>query len=282
MVELTEREYRQISRLVLDHTGILLANEKQALIVSRLNKLLRRLRMDSFSEYLAHVRADESGRALSELVDRISTNFSYFYRESEHFEFFGRTALRELVERAELRSREGGSRDGKRLKIWVAGCATGEEAYLLAMLLNEHFGSRIAEWDARVLATDISHGALAVAAEGRFPANKLSRLPATYRKRYFKTTSSGDWSVAGELRSLVLFRRLNLVREDYPFQGRFDAIFCRNVMIYFDRPVRSALIRRFHECTHPGAYLFIGQSESLGRATSFLRVRPSVYKREDD
>lgn len=276
LVELSDREFHLLSSLIYEKAGITLGDNKRSLMVGRLNKVLHQGGFESFSQYYEHVVADTSGQALNTLIEKISTNHTYFWRENDHFEWFLKTVLPEIAGRL----KQGGSRD---LRIWCAGCSTGEEPYTLAMLLHEFFGREIGSWETGILATDISDRVLIRCREGLYPAENVSKLPAGMKQNYFEKVDADTLKVSERVKKLVLFRKLNLMREDFPFRGKFSSIFCRNVMIYFDRPTREALVNRFYRFTEPGGYLFIGHSESLGRSNCpFRYIRPAVYRKEPE
>lgn len=274
VIRLSDREFRLLSDLVYTKTGIILGEQKRSLIVGRLNKEVRRIGFESFAEYYDHVIGDRSGQALNTLIERISTNHTFFWRENDHYTFFRETVLPEVVETL----RRSGSRD---LRIWCAGCSSGEEPYTLAMLLHDYLGPELAKWDAGILATDISSRVLEIALRGVYRSENVEKLPPALRNAGMERVEDDGWRVRESIRKLVLFRKLNLMRESYPFRGRFNLIFCRNVMIYFDTPTRKALVERFHRYTEPGGYLFIGHSESLGRSNCpYTYLRPAVYRKE--
>jgi chemotaxis protein methyltransferase CheR len=270
---MSEEEYKKIRDLVYRSFGINLTDQKRALIVGRLNKVLRELDFSTFSEYYDYVTGDQSGKALSTLVDRISTNHTFFWRESDHFEYFSDVTMPEIIKRAEQH------RDFD-LRIWIAGCSSGEESYLVSMLIREALGSQIGRWKVGVLATDISVPALEKAMRGVYTAENVAHLPAGLRNRYMRKLSDGSFEVLDEIKRMVTHRRLNLMRTDLPFKKTFQCVFCRNVMIYFDRPTRDALVERMHKYMDPDSYLFIGHSETLGRNNSlFEYVKPALYRR---
>ena len=272
-MDITDHEFERITELIHSQFGIKLSAEKRSLVMGRLRKVLINKGFDDFSQYLDYLRTDGSSDALSELVDKISTNHTFFFRESGHFEFFAKEVLPTLT--ASLRAE--GSKD---LRIWCAGCATGEEPYTLVMLLREFFGLEYAEWRGSILATDISSRALEKAKIGVYPEDRLKELPAVLRNKYFSKAGPDDWKVKDDVRSDVTFRRFNLMNEAFPFRKPFHAIFCRNVMIYFDAQTRDALVRRFQACAADGAYFFIGHSETLGRNNQlFTYIQPAVYRR---
>ncbi|MDD3119606.1 MAG: hypothetical protein PHQ27_10530 [Victivallales bacterium] len=272
-MEITDRQFRRISKLIYERAGINLTEGKKTLVQGRLSKVLHRMGCDSFDEYLDIVERDRSHQSLTELIDRIATNHTYFWRENGHFDYFSREVLPEIVQH----KRERGEND---LRIWCAGCSFGDEAYTLMMLMMEYFGDSYRNWTAGLLATDISSDALSRAIQGVYSADRLRELPRYLLLRYFRKNGDGSYQVAEAVRNEIVFRRFNLMREIFPFRQPFDVIFCRNVMIYFDKPTRDALVRRFAGFTVPGGYLFIGHSESIGRNNAAWEyVRPAVYRR---
>ncbi len=269
ILELTEKEVQLISRLVYEKFGIHVTYKKKALVGGRLHSLVRQNGWASFSEYYDEVMNDESGRELLQLVDRISTNHSYFFREADHFDVLTQRILPDLIDRFG---------DERKLRIWCAGCASGEEPYTLAMVLDDFFGTEYSAWDIKILATDISSTSLAKALDGVYPETKFAGLPARYQK-YIVRQNAEHVEVSPRIRNRVLFKALNLMRDSYPFHGTFDIVFCRNVMIYFDLETRGRLLAKFHRYMTPGGYLFIGHSETLGRNTElFSYVKPTVYR----
>ncbi len=276
LLELTDQEYRQISDLVYQKFGISLGNKKQALIKGRLQKVIRQFGFSSFGDFFDYVLKDRSGKALSILIDRLSTNHTYFYRENGHYQFLMKQVLPELEEKLKA-NRELG------VRFWSAGCSSGEEAYTLAFILLDYFGKEHSRWKLGVLGTDISEQMLLKARQGIYSAENVFRLPEQWKRKYFRQLPSGQWQVVEEVRKMVLFRRLNLMRSTFPFKRKFQVIFCRNVMIYFDRPTREQLIARFYHYLAEGGYLFIGHSESIGRDNPyFTYVRPAVYRRKGE
>ncbi|HKP96753.1 MAG TPA: CheR family methyltransferase [Fibrobacteria bacterium] len=269
---ISEEDFARIRDLLHAGFGIKLANEKRALVVGRLRKLLLERGGISFGEYYRQITSDETGTELSELINRLSTNHTFFNRENDHFAFFRDTAMREAAERARRQGR-------KDLRVWCAASSTGEEPYMLAMMMREAMGSDFRHWEMGLLATDISARALAVARRGLYSPERMADLPGELRKKYFHPRGP-DFEAANFLREDITYRRLNLINPEYPFKRRFACIFCRNVMIYFDQPTKEAVVARMARHLEPGGYLFIGHSESLGRQTpDYDYVRPAVYRR---
>ena len=257
-VALGAAEFREIGALVRDVAGIQLPAGKEGLVRARLAKRLRAHGVSSYGEYLELVR-DPSGGELAEMVDVLTTNKTDFFRESAHFDVLARDVLPPLGTAP--------------VRIWSAGCATGEEPYTLAMVLRE-----AGRHDAKILATDISRRVLAHAKAGVYADAAVRPVPDALRTRHFARTERG-WEAGAGLKSLVTFARLNLMAR-WPMRGPFHAIFCRNVMIYFDRDTQQALVARFRELLAPGGYLFVGHSESLTALRhDFTYVLPAVYRR---
>jgi chemotaxis protein methyltransferase CheR len=272
-ITLKKEEFNLIRELVYKMLGIKLSTSKNILVLNRLQKILTELNFDNFTDYYQYVINEPSGNALSRLIERITTNHTYFYRECEHFNFLEKNVLPEIINR---------SPNGKRreIRIWIAGCATGEEAYTVSMVLKEFILNEKKEFDFHILATDISRRAILIAKNGEYPLEKISELPFYFQKYYLLKDNNGMCSIKNEIKSPVVFRLLNLNRESFPFQGKFDIIFCRNVMIYFGEESKNRLIEQFHKYTKYGGYLFIGHAESLSRRTCpFSYIKPSVYKK---
>ncbi|MEE9553452.1 MAG: protein-glutamate O-methyltransferase CheR [candidate division Zixibacteria bacterium] len=273
LIKLSSSEYKLISGLVYDKFGINLGEQKRSLIVGRLNKVLKQYGLKSFKEYHDYVLRDSTGEALTTLIDRISTNHTFFYRENDHFEYFSKTVIPGVISNLKRKNR----RD---IRIWCAGCSSGEESYTIAMLLLEHLGNELKLWDVGVLATDISTLALEKAINGVYYDENVSKLPKGLKNKYLKLRPDGTWAVSDRVKSLVLHRKLNLMGDRYPFKKKFQSIFCRNVMIYFDKPTRKDLVKRFNNYMEDPGYLFIGHSETLGRENSdFTYIQPALYRK---
>lgn len=270
---ISDQEYQKISKLVYDRFGINLGEKKRALVSGRLYKLLRQNRFTSFAQYYDYLLKDQSGEALSTFIDRISTNHTYFNREPVHFEFFVKKLLPEVCSVPQYQQE-------KEIRIWSAGCSSGEEPYNLAMLVDDYFSRQPVKWNYKILATDISLNVLSKAEAGLYSDENVSHLPETLRRKYLLKQPNGMWQVKPEIKNKVLFRRLNLMRSAFPFKRLFHTIFCRNVMIYFDEPTRKNLVAKFHRHLIPDGYLFIGHSESLGRNNPhFQFVQPAIYRK---
>jgi chemotaxis protein methyltransferase CheR len=268
-------DYRRLCELVRTRYGIHLTDATKPSIERRLQHHLDAKDFAALGAHLDHALADSSATTLDALASLVSTNHTSFYREPAHFDYLRTEALPEL----ERRLRRAKSND---LRIWCAAAATGEEAYSLLITLLEYFGNRYHRLHAGVLATDISTSALAHAASGVYTEQQVDLVPPHLRQRYFRPVGDGCYALLPQLRGDVLFRKLNLTSDPYPFKQRFHIIFCRNVMIYFDRATRERLVQQLWRFTAPGGYLFLGHAESIDRENcGFQYLRPAVYRRPE-
>ncbi|MDR1534179.1 MAG: protein-glutamate O-methyltransferase CheR [Planctomycetota bacterium] len=266
-------EFRELAALIYDNFGISLDESKRTMLAGRTWPMLDRYSFAGHRELVDAIHADATGGLLSELVNRISTNYTSFYREDSHFNLLLDKALPELTRR----KTELGDFD---LRVWCAGCATGEEAYTLLFCLQKFFHDKYGIWKAGVLATDISAEALAKAARGLYSRQQLKPVPPEVLLRCFDQVDDDSFEVKKQYRQEITFRRLNLVSENYPFQQPFDIIFCRNVMIYFTHSLRVQLFANMLKWLRPEGYFFVGHTESLtGSQEGFDHVAPAVYMR---
>lgn len=268
-IALRDEDFNFISAFVFERCGIVLGANKRQLVYGRLLRRLRELGLGSFSEYVARLRAQPDDE-LDPLASAISTNVTSFFRENHHFEFLAQEMLPALAGDAK-----------PRIRIWSAGCSSGEEPYSIAMVVAEVLGNR-AQSIARVLATDLSVRALGVAKQGTYPLDRLQGISEQRRKRWFlsgRGGNDGQAMIVQEVRDLVQFKQLNLLH-DWPIKGPLDAIFCRNVVIYFDNPTKQRLFARYAQLLAPGGYLFLGHSESLhGMSDAFDLVGRTIYRK---
>ena len=270
---LKESEFDQIAGLVYNQFCIHLTAQKRTLVEGRLAKRLRDLNLNSYTDYMEFVRLDGSGQELTEFVNRITTNHSFFYREKTHFEFLAKIILPEVRKNA-------GALSAFPLRIWSAGCSTGDEVYTVAMIIREFFGPALARIDCGLLATDISQAALKEAQAAIYSEARLRELPPRYTSSWFSKVGADQFALAADIRNMVMFKRLNLMVDDFPFHGQFDVVFCRNVMIYFDQAKRNQVINNIYRFVKPGGFLFIGHSESLQRDNCpFDYVSPAIYRK---
>lgn len=270
---LSDREFQLISGLVEDKFGIHLETNKKALIISRLNKLILSKNVHSFQEYYEFLKADRTGHELLALIDKISTNHSFFFRETEHFQFL-KEIFPILIKAPHVQSE-------RKIKIWSAGCAAGEEPYSLAMILTELLKTLPKGIEVKILATDVSTSVLESAKEGIYTLERLKLVPEPFFKKYFNKMDEDHFAVKKSIKEMVLYKRLNFMRDSFPFKGKFDVVFCRNVMIYFTKETRDTLVDKIASFIYNNGYLFIGHSETLGRDHTNLKyIKPAVYQRD--
>ena len=267
-ITISDADFQRMVQFIHKEYGIDLSKKRQ-LISSRLSNALKERGYTDFHSFVEHLFHSKDPAELELVLNKLTTNYTFFLREKEHFSFFEQTVLPEL-ERKHQRDRV--------LSIWSAGCSSGEEPYTLSIYLKEYFGPNARHWDTRILATDISQQAMAKAQAGIYqpPAD----MPPEWLKRYFtpSKTNPGDYTISPAIRNNVIFRTFNLMNP-IQFRLKFDVIFCRNVMIYFDQSTRDALVRRFYDALAPHGYLFISHSESLGQTPLFRMVSPAVYRK---
>lgn len=276
--ELTREEYELFRKLIYAKSGINLGDQKMQLVRARLGKRLRTGDFASYRAYYEYVRKDQSGRELCELIDAISTNTTHLFREMQHFDFLAEVLRGWAGEtRARLARRV--------IRIWSAGCSSGEEPHSIAMVVHDALKDAPST-ECKILATDISTRVLDRAQAGIYDTLRLGTVPKNYRHRYFVAAPSERGAqrvqIAPQVRQLIRFARFNLMTEKFPFKNQFDVIFCRNVMIYFDRPTQEKLVNKYAAQLSPGGYLLIGHSESLNALQHpLVYVRPTIYKRPE-
>jgi len=276
-LELSDRDYMEIADFVHKTAGINLKDGKKELMRTRLSKRMRALNFNSFRDYFKHVMSDQTGEEIVFLLDALATNLTSFFREPQHFQFMAKKMLPDLEARLK-------PRNSRRLRIWSAACSSGEEPYTIAMVVTEknpYFGQG---GDFKILATDLSTKVLAMAKQGLYGPERVKDIPVQTLNRCFSRVDTGRgekmFQVKDELRRLIAFRRFNLM-DPLPFKGPIDLIFCRNVMIYFDKETIARLVEKYYTVMSPGGYLFIGHSESLsGFKHPFKYVAPCIYLKE--
>ena len=267
LISITDKEFQDISSFVYNNYGIDLSKKRQ-LIEGRLSFTLKSKGMSSFTEYFKLLRSEASKAELQVFLNKITTNHSYFARENEHFDFLLRTALPNLIK---TRKNE--------LRIWSAGCSSGQEAYNIAMVIDQFLGPQKKLWDTTILATDISTNVLEKAQLGIYPAENLTGLPPQWKSQYFKALPDGTYQAVDKIRQEVVFRVGNLM-EPFVFKKPFDIIFCRNVMIYFDHATTQKMVAKFYDATALNGYLCIGHSETVDKNQSnYSYIQPAIYQK---
>jgi len=271
--ELTEREFNQIRKLVIEHTGISLSDAKRNLVYSRLSKRLRQMQLGDFRSYIKLLESPEGSDELANFTNAITTNLTSFFREDHHFEYLKGTVIPQLM-------RENA--DTKKIRIWSAGCSTGEEPYSIAMAVREII-PETSDWDIRILATDLDTNVLAHASAGIYTLERLNNVSKSRMKRWFlrgKGENSGSVKVSSVLQSMITFKQLNLMN-DWPIKNQFDLLFCRNVVIYFDKPTQRTLFSRYYHHIKDSGHMFLGHSETLYKVSDqFELIGQTIYKKK--
>ncbi len=275
-MKLANQDFKRLSSFIYSELGIKLPDSKNTMLESRLAKRLRVLGMSSYSDYCDYVFSDQGQQdELIHLFDVVTTNKTDFFREPTHFDFLTRTALPEIIN-----SNARGGR--KKLKVWSAGCSTGEEPYTLGMVLSD-YALATRNFGFEILATDISTRVLEMARRAVYARDRIDPIPADVRKKYLlksRDKKSDLVRICPELRTRVCFGRLNFMDREFGLQEVMDIIFCRNVLIYFDRNTQETLLRKFCRHLMPGGFVFLGHSESIhGYDLPLVQVAPTVYRK---
>jgi len=269
LIKISDAEFKSVADFVYGRYGIDLSKKRQ-LVEGRLSQTIRERGLGSFDEYMQLLRNDREGDEITHFLNRITTNHSYFARELKHFEFLMDHALPFLEKN---RSRE--------LRIWSAGCSAGQEAYNIAMVMDQYFGSRKSQWDTRILATDISINVLDKARQAVYAEDNIKDLPPAWKSKYLNKLPDGTVQVNETIRKEVIFKIFNLM-DPFVYKKPFDIIFCRNVMIYFDQETRDALVDKFFKATANDGFFMIGHSEVLDRERSGYKfLRPSIFQKSN-
>lgn len=270
MIDITDKEFELLTEYIEANYGIHLKKEKQMLVIGRLHNVLEQMGFSTFTQYYNYLITDKSGEAVVTLIDKITTNHTYFMRETDHFYFLRDEVLPFLYHNIK----------DKDLRIWCAASSTGEEAYTLAIIVDEFFNDHKIGWDTKILATDISNSVLEAAKQGIYSNERILPLPSEWKTKYFKRYDNETSVIVDKLKNEVIYGRLNLMETSFPFKKKLHVIFCRNVMIYFDNPTKDALIERLYDSLEFGGYLFIGHSEWINLdKTRFKHIGPAVYRK---
>lgn len=268
MKVISDAEFHKMREYIRTNFGISLNDEKKTLVQSRLRTTIQEHGFDTFTQYFDFVRRDAN--AMKQFINKITTNHTFFMRETEHFDYFRDIVLPYIDE--EYKNR----RD---LGLWCAACSSGEEAVTLQIIAQEYFKKTGVAWDTQMLATDISTNVLDKAVAAQYPTDALANMPRIWQHEYFTKVDANTSQVSPTIRKQILYRKFNLM-DQFRFKRRFHVIFCRNVMIYFDGPSRDAVINKFFEVTEPGGYLFIGHSETASNSGSgYQYIKPAVYRK---
>ncbi len=270
-LEITEQEFQRLVKFMYDNFGINLA-AKKVLIQGRLGNMLVDRGFKNYNEYIDAVLADKTGAEVNTILNKLTTNHTFFMREPEHYTFLNDVVLPYMVQTCE--------RDHV-MRIWSAACSSGEECYTTAMLIDQYFKADKGKWDTRILATDISQNVIGKAKAGVYQEDGMKGLSNEWKARYFNKLADGSYEICQGIKDEVIFKTFNLMDSmpDKYKKKPFDLIFCRNVMIYFDQPTKDALVNRFYEVVKPGGYFYIGHAESINRQdTEFQYIKPAIYR----
>ncbi len=267
MLNATEQEFIRFATFIKQNYGINLFHKK-VLVLARLSNVLESRNIQTLDAYTDFILTTQNADDIDEMLNEITTNHTYFMREEDHFHYLETVILPKLEKRKKEKS----------LNIWCAGCSFGQEAYCISMILKDYFRKKESKWDTRILATDISQEVLSFADQGVFSSEAVASLPARWVQEYFVYNADNHtYQVTKELRNNIIFKQFNLM-SDIEFKVKFDVIFCRNVMIYFDVETKSALIERFYDATNEEGYLCIGHAENIsGYSSGYQNIKPAVF-----
>lgn len=267
---MTKEEFLRIYRFIKSRYGIDMERKKE-IMQGRLENYIKMHGFNNYTEYMNAVEADITGVLEHELVNMLATNHTFFMREFEHFDFLRQEVLPMLKQKEETR---------KDLCIWCGAASTGQEPYMIAMLLKDFFGLEHHLWDTKVLATDIDTEVLQFAANGIYDREQTAKLPEHWKRRYLHPVEDGaKYEITEEIKNEVLFRQFNLM-DVFPFKRKMHIVFLRNVMIYFDKETKKQLIKKVYDAMEPGGYLFVGQTETIDRSdTPFKLIKPSIFRK---
>ncbi len=267
---MTDQEFERIYKHIKRRYGIDLSRKKE-IIVGRLDNYLSQNGYRTYTEYMDAVESDITGRMEKTLVDFMTTNHTFFMREFEHFDFLKQTIL------PELRKKEADTHD---IRIWCGASSTGEEPYMLAMLVNDFFGFDIVNWDTTILATDISTEVLQKAQRGLYTGEQIEDVPESWRRRYMHQVLGTDlYEMTDDIKKQIMFRQFNLM-DRLPFKNPLHVVLLRNVMIYFDQKTKNDLVARIYDALEDGGYLIVGKTETVDReAVPFEMVEPSIFRK---
>ena len=266
-IKLADSEFDFLVKYVGEKYGIDLS-KKRHLIEARLQSELKALGFSSYSQYIDMLKADRTGEKIDVFINKITTNYSYFSREADHYDFLSRVIVPEIE-----------SKNKKSIKIWSAGCSTGQEPYNIAMALDMALGAKKSSWNIQITATDISLRALAVARKAVYPEGDLKNMPSSLVSKYMKKLPDGDYAVVDSIKNVPNFSRLNLM-DSFPYTNTFDVIFCRNVMIYFPPKATEETVRKFFKASVDGGYFFLSHSETISKIENcYTYISPSIYRK---
>jgi chemotaxis protein methyltransferase CheR len=270
--DFTRTDFKFLGEMVTEHAGIIVPDEKFDMFYSRLARRVRALNLTNFKQYCDYLSSHKKDQEFTHFINAITTNLTAFFREEHHFEYLKSVVIPGILKQS----------SNRRVRFWSAGCSTGEEPYSLAIAVKECFPAN-QDWDVKILATDIDSNVLATAKKGQYKYERIEGLSPERRKKWFHEDpedKAESVRVNPELQAMISFKKLNLMNETWPVKGPFDAIFCRNVVIYFDVPTKAKLVNRYAKLLGTKAHLFIGHSESLFKVTDkFSLIGKTIYQK---
>lgn len=267
IVKLADNEFDYFVKFVSQHYGIDLS-QKRHLIEARLAGELKTYGLQSYGQYIEMLKADRSSKILDSVINKLTTNYSFFSRETDHFDYLAKTVIPEM-DKLNKRS----------VKIWSAGCSTGQEPYNIAMAIDSALGFKRSLWNISITATDVSTEALATATKAVYPESSLDVMPKSWKSNYMTKLPDGNFQVASNIRNMVSFKKFNLM-DPFPYSNYYDIIFCRNVMIYFKPQTTQQIVKKFFQSNTEGGYFFISHSETISRfENDYTYLFPSVYRK---
>lgn len=266
-LKLTQADFERLVAFMKKNYGINL-EKKSVLIEGRLSNMIAQRGFASFKDYLDFALSDRTGNETIQLVNKLTTNHTFFLREPEHFEFLKKTIL-PYIEKANL---------DHSMNLWCAASSKGHEPYTILFTVLDYFGSNISRWRINYIATDIDTEVLNFARAGVYPVTELKDVPQAWITKYFRKVDDTQFAVRDNYRMMIQFKQFNLM-DKIPQQVRYDLISCRNVMIYFEQQTKNDLVERFYDVTKEGGYLFTGHAESVGRGTRYTYIQPAIYRR---
>lgn len=268
IIRLSDSEFEFFVDFVSKRYGIDLS-QKRRLIEARLASELKANGFNSYAQYISALKSDTTSEKVDTFINKITTNYSYFSREADHYQFLANTIIPYLMQ-----SRKSG------IKVWSAGCSTGEEPYNIAMAIDSALGIKRSIWNVSITATDVSTRALNIAKKAVYPESELNVMPAAWKSNYMVKQPDGNYRVVDNLRRQVTFNQFNLMNPSFP-KNNFDVIFCRNVMIYFKPATTQSVVKKFYQANVEGGYLFIGHSETINRLDNeYTYISPSIYRKQ--
>lgn len=272
-----DNEFNYLKGIIYERTGIALAPHKKIMLQSRLNSRLRVLGMSTYKDYVQKLKSEKVffNTEIDEIINKVTTNKTDFFRENHHFEFLKNTVFPVLEERSKKTYK-------KNIRIWSSACSTGEEPYSIAMTVLDYFSTRPG-WDIKIVASDIDTNVLKTAEKGIYKDDRLAPVEKSTVMKYFTSSKENDgtyYTVRQPLRDLIQFKKINLLETGYPFTEKFDVIFCRNVIIYFDKETQKKIFAGFERVIHEDGFLIIGHSETLfGISENFKFLGHTIYQK---